>query len=171
MKLTIESPLTRLFAAIRRHRLPALALALSLACGAVLAYKLFASRPADTRETLAPRLCTPADTPCSVSLPSGGRIDFSIAPAPIQPLIPLQLSVRLTDIDTDQIGVVFQGVEMDMGNLQTELKGNGRHFTGQAMLPVCTTGAMRWSVTLHLTLMTPSTRRLSVPFHFDVPAR
>lgn len=171
MKLTIESPPPRLSSTLRRHRLPALALALSLACGAVLAYKLLASRSADASETPAPRLCTPADAPCSVSLPSGGRIDFSMAPAPIQPLKPLQLSVRLTDFDADQIGVVFQGVEMDMGSLPTQLTGNGRHFTGQAMLPVCTTGAMRWSATLHLTPTPPSTRRLSVPFHFDVPAR
>ena len=145
-----------------------LALALAVACCAVVAYKLVPPLLRERIETLPPLVCNPAAERCAAALPGGGSMAFSIAPAPILPLKPLQLEVILNGPTAEHVETSFQGVTMDMGYNRSILSGTGTRFTGQAMLPVCTTGAMRWSATVRITSRAGA---VAVPFHFDVAAR
>ena len=145
-----------------------LALTLAVACCAVVAYKLVPPLLRERIETLPPLVCNPAAERCIATLPSGGSMTFSIAPNPILPLKALQLEVILNGSTAERVEASFQGVTMDMGDNRSILSGTGTHFTGQAMLPVCTTGAMRWSATVRITSRAGA---VAVPFHFDVAAR
>lgn len=93
---------------------------------------------------------------------------FSVTPNPILPLKPLQLEVSLSGAIAERVEVSFQGVAMDMGDNRSRLVGVGERFTGQAMLPICTTGAMLWSATVQVTTRAGS---VAAPFHFEVAAR
>ena len=160
--------ISRCLTLISKHRLPALALLLALACVAVIAVKLTMPLPGDDTRTLPAQGCNPAADGCAAALPDGGRVTLSIAPNPVRPLIPLQLHARLEATQADRIEVVFTGVHMDMGAQRATLTGDGRQFSGQAMLPVCTTGAMTWAATVRLTRRDGT---VEIPFHIDVPAR
>ena len=149
-------------------KLPWLALGLILACVAVAGYKLAPSWRGSPVETLPARTCNPASEHCTAALPGGGTAIFSVSPAPIRPLQALQLEVSLADYSADRVEVDFTGVSMDMGTQRSLLAGTEGRLTGQAMLPVCTTGAMEWSATLRLTSKSGS---VAIPFHFKVPAR
>lgn len=117
--------------------------------------------------TLPAQICNPASERCTAALAGGGTATLSISPAPIRPLHPLQLEVTLTDYPVERAEVEFSGVSMDMGIQRGVLEGSGSRFTGQAMLPVCTTGAMTWAATLRLTGASGS---IAIPFHFEVAA-
>lgn len=149
-------------------RLPLLALLLALSCAGIFAYKQTRAKALHAGRILPVQTCQPERGPCTAQLPDGQRLEFSIAPTPVRPLQPLQLTVVLAQTTADRIEVEFQGVDMDMGRLRTELTGDHRQFNGQAMLPICTTGTMTWSATL--TLIRPAAT-LTIPFHFDVAAR
>lgn len=145
-----------------------LALALAIACCAVVAYKLVPTLLRERIETLPARPCNPATERCTAALPGGGNLTLSIAPNPILPLKPLQLEVALSGATAERVEVSFQGVTMDMGDNRSHLSGTGERFTGQAMLPICTTGTMVWSATVQVTTRAGS---VAVPFHFEVAAR
>jgi len=160
--------ISRFLTTLSRHRLPLLALLLALACVAVAAVKLAMPRPGDDERVLAAQNCDPAADSCTAGLPDGGRLTLSIAPNPVRPLVPLQVRVGLEATQADRIEVLFTGVQMDMGVQRSPLTGDGRQFDGQAMLPVCTTGAMTWAATVRLTRHSGT---LVLPFHFNVPAK
>ena len=159
-------PIT-LLALLSRHRLPALALLLALACVGVVAVKVALPR-AGSEQRLAAQRCDPAAEGCTAALPDGARLTLSIAPNPVRPLVPLLLHLDLEAMQADRAELVFTGVHMDMGEQRATLVGDGRQFSGQAMLPVCTTGAMTWAATVRLTRRNGT---LALPFHFNVPAK
>ncbi len=160
--------ISRFLTSLSRRRLPLLALLLALACVAVAAFKLTMPRPGDGERVLAAQNCDPAADGCAAALPDGGRVTLSITPNPVRPLVPLQIRVGLEATQADRVEVLFTGVQMDMGTQRAALAGDGRQFDGQAMLPVCTTGAMTWAATVRLTRRSGT---LALPFHFNVPAK
>ncbi len=93
---------------------------------------------------------------------------MNIAPHPIPLVKPLQVTVTLSGIDGDRVEVDFDGSEMKMGYNRPVLENSGGRFVGQTTLPVCITGAMKWTATV---LVTAENRRIAAPFHFDVGPR
>lgn len=102
---------------------------------------------------------------CGATLPGGGRIYLSIAPRPIPNLQPLDIEVRVADVEARKAAFDLAGATMSMGVNRVELApaGPGR-FIGTATLPVCVTGAMSWRATV---LLETNSQRISAPFHFD----
>lgn len=145
-----------------------LALLLALSCAGIFVYKQLHPKTSRAARILPVQTCHPERGPCRAQLPDGEALEFSISPTPVRPLQPLQLTVMLAKTGADRVEVEFQGVDMDMGRLRSELTGNRQQFDGQAMLPICTTGTMTWSATV--TVIRPSAT-LTIPFHLDVAAR
>lgn len=156
---------------MKTNRLVFAAFALTLAIIGVVGYKLWRNQYSAARQalqTLAAQRCDPAQRDCTAELPDGGRLEFAILPAPIRPLQPFRIEVALKNSGASQISVEFDGTQMSMGTHRIALQRQNDRFSGEAMLPVCTTGAMEWSATL---IVLQNSRTLAVPFHFDVAAR
>lgn len=66
-----------------------------------------------------------------------------------QPLVPTVVEVDWPESSSEQLFVSLQGYEMDMGQVVFKLdKNSGGRFSGQIILPVCTTEAMTWYGTI-----------------------
>lgn len=66
-----------------------------------------------------------------------------------QPLVPTLVEVDWPDARSDKLVVSMQGYEMDMGNVLFTLERTATgQFSGQIILPVCTTDAMTWYGTI-----------------------
>ncbi|RTZ18146.1 hypothetical protein EJ063_04990 [Vibrio aquaticus] len=66
-----------------------------------------------------------------------------------QPLVPTLVQVDWPDARSDKLVVSMQGYEMDMGNVLFTLERTATgQFSGQIILPVCTTDAMTWYGTI-----------------------
>lgn len=106
--------------------------------------------------------------PCKVLLPNGGYLVMTISPHPIPVLKPLSIEVELEGYEARTMQVDFSGVDMDMGFNRVTLSpsASGR-FSGQASLPVCITGGMRWRASL---VMEGQGGILTLPFLFDAGA-
>lgn len=103
---------------------------------------------------------------CVATLPDGGQIEFSIEPRPIPVLKALQLQATLRGSEVRKVDVDFAGSEMQMGYNRQPLErqdGSSQRFTGQAMLPVCSTGSMAWQATV---LVDTGKSVVAVPFPF-----
>lgn len=62
-----------------------------------------------------------------------------------QPLVPTQIDVTWPQSDSEYLLLSLQGYEMDMGTVVFKLdKTPQGGFSGQIILPVCTTDAMTW---------------------------
>ena len=109
--------------------------------------------------------CDVNQGPCKVILPNGGYLVMTIAPHPIPVLKPLSIEVELDGYEAQAMQIDFSGVDMDMGFNRVKLlpSAPGR-FSGQASLPVCITGAMRWRASL---VMEGQGGILTLPFVFD----
>ena len=82
---------------------------------------------------------------CSLNLPNGGRVSFSIEPRPIPLLQTIQLKVDVESIEASTITVDFQGTTMNMGLNRFGLKSTGAgSFQGTGALPVCIRNSMEW---------------------------
>lgn len=105
---------------------------------------------------------------CRVTLPSGGSLSFSLTPRPIPVITPLEVHVELEGANADRVSVDFAGVSMNMGfnrpGLEPVAGAAGRHFSGQATLPVCVTGRMTWQATV---LVESGAQRIAVPYRFE----
>jgi len=72
-------------------------------------------------------------------------LTIDITPRPIPVLKPFEVRATLEGRSADSIKLDFSGVNMDMGFNQVDLKKDENGvFIGRAILPVCTTGRMRW---------------------------
>lgn len=66
-----------------------------------------------------------------------------------QPLVPTVIEVDWPENSSEQLFVSLQGYEMDMGQVVFKLdKNSSGRFSGQILLPVCTTEAMTWYGTI-----------------------
>ncbi len=102
--------------------------------------------------------------PCNGIFADGGKVSFSISPAEIPVVRPLQFEVRLESLDVRDVEVDFQGVDMNMGYNRAKLKqvGEGR-FSGTGILPVCVRYAMEWEARV---LLQTDRGLLAAPFRF-----
>ena len=134
----------------------------------VVGYKLSLRQDQMADITLPVSTCSPELQACSVALPDGRQLDFSIEPRLIKALQPMHLKVAIEGAEVESVDVDFNGAEMDMGYNRTRLAKGQQGFSGQAMLPVCVTGTMIWTATV--LLGTPK-QRVAIPFHFSVTGR
>lgn len=82
---------------------------------------------------------------CSLNLPDGGNVRFSIEPRPIPLLETINLKVDVGSIDAKAVTVDFQGTTMNMGLNRFGLKSTGAgSFQGNGALPVCIRNSMEW---------------------------
>lgn len=151
-----------------KQRLLDIIIVLGVAILCVVGYRLSSQTHSKADVALPVMVCNPGQQACSTRLPGGGAIDFSIGPAPIRPLHPLNLKITLNDLKAEQVEVDFAGSEMNMGYNRSVLYGSGNIFTGQAILPVCISGSMDWVATI---LITAGNRQFAVPFLFKVAGR
>ncbi len=87
---------------------------------------------------------------CQIELGTG-RLLLEAGPLPMRSLSPLNLALSLNGIEAKRILADLQGADMYMGINQFELQYSpGSNWHGQTELAVCTTGSMRWQLTLEI---------------------
>ena len=102
--------------------------------------------------------------PCETPLAQGAVLRFAIEPRHIPLMQPLTLLVEVSGMQPEQVAVVTNGVEMDMGFNRVTLKENGSgHFRGTADLSYCTRYAMQWQSVVELRT---ASRLYRAPFQF-----
>lgn len=134
-----------------------------LAVVAVAGY-WFASRPDGVTRTLAAPDCKLNTAPCTAMLPGGGRLTLEAGTRPVPLVKPFTVRVRAEGVTLDAVMLEFTGADMDMGINRVEMRATPEGFVGEASLPVCVTGAMRWRATVQA--QTPQ-GRFAVPFDFS----
>lgn len=116
--------------------------------------------------------CNLQQAPCVATFSGNEKITFAITPTPIKPLVPLELLVKVENIQPQQVFVNFEGIDMYMGFYRPELakQNNAEHdltgnYQGSATLSVCTLDKMQWQATV--ILATPRGNYIA-PFTFTV---
>lgn len=109
--------------------------------------------------------CNLQQQACTVTLPSGGLVELSMAPRPIPMVKPFEVAVTTTGFSPARVEVDFTGIDMNMGYNRPQLsaRSDGR-FSGEATLPVCITGMMDWQATV---LIETGSERIAVPYRFS----
>jgi len=109
--------------------------------------------------------CSLSDGVCAVSLPDGGRLEFTLAPRPVPLLKPLNLELRIAGSSARAVEVDFTGVNLAMAFNRAHLSADGAgRYDGQASLPLCSSGRMKWNATVRLE---DGKRKIYVPFRFE----
>lgn len=110
-------------------------------------------------------LCNLQTDSCSVTLPSGGRIELTLGTKPVPMVKPFEVQVTASGFSPRRIEVDFAGIDMNMGLNRPELaaRGNGK-FAAEATLPVCISGYMDWQVTV---LVDTGAEQIAIPFRFS----
>lgn len=121
---------------------------------AAASYKMQLSKSQNIITQATPdRSCDLQTSVCSVSIPGGGEISFSIEPRPIPLVTRINLSVDIKSIQAKAVSVGFQGTSMNMGPNNVALKSKSlaedhssyhSSFQGTGMLPVCIRNSMEW---------------------------
>jgi hypothetical protein len=89
------------------------------------------------------------------------------APGSIPLVKPLQVDVHIDGLAADKVEIDFAGPSMNMGyNRQALVAGGQGRYRGEAMLPVCVSGAMTWQARL---LIDSRGQRIAVRFMVDAP--
>lgn len=110
------------------------------------------------------RDCDLRACPCQSQLPGGGSVSFAIKTPGIPLVKPLDLEVRLTDVEASKVEVDFVGIDMNMGFNRPKLSAVGDGvFSGTGMLPVCVRVAMEWEARV---LITTPRGLLVAPYRF-----
>lgn len=132
----------------------------------VIGYKLSPMLLPKADVTIRPDpVCNLQQQACAVTLPSGGKVELSMAPQPIPMVKPFEVAVATSGFSPSRVEVDFAGIDMNMGYNRPQLveRGDGR-FSGEATLPVCITGAMDWQATV---LIETGSERIAVPYRFS----
>ena len=110
-------------------------------------------------------LCNLQTDSCSVTLPSGGKIELTMGTKPVPMVKPFEVQVAASGFSPRRIEVDFAGIDMNMGLNRPELAahGNGK-FAAEATLPVCISGFMDWQVTV---LVDTGAEQIAIPFRFS----
>lgn len=109
--------------------------------------------------------CSLSRASCRAALPGGGSLEFTLGPRPTPPLKPLALDIRIIGSRARALEVDFTGVDVPMAFNRAHLAPQSEGaYSGQARLPVCTSGRMEWRATV---LLEDGTRRIYVPFRFE----
>ncbi|WP_306607511.1 hypothetical protein [Azonexus sp.] len=108
--------------------------------------------------------CNVQQQACSVALPGGGSLVFSVNTQPIPLVKPFEVKVEVRGSSAKNVAIDFAGVDMEMGFNRPQLaERSAGIFIGEATLPVCVTGHMTWQATV---LLETSDARIAVPFRF-----
>ena len=101
---------------------------------------------------------------CTVTLPTGGKVELSLGDRAIPLVKPFGVRVTTKGFSASRVEVDFAGVDMNMGYNRPQLaaQGEGR-YVGEATLPVCITGHMDWQATI---LIEAGSERIAVPYRF-----
>lgn len=139
--------------------------ALFLALAGVAAYKaLPLLKPELSGMAVLDAECDLRAAPCQSELPGGGRVSFAIRTPGIPLVKPLDLEVRLENLEASQVEVDFVGLDMNMGFNRPRLDEQGDGvFRGTGMLPVCVRVAMEWEARV---LITTPRGLMAAPFRF-----
>jgi len=93
--------------------------------------------------------CHVAQQSCRFNTPFG-EAHFSLLPQPPSSRAGISFELNLDGVQPDKVWVDLQGKEMYMGVNQTNLLRVNNRWSAPATLGVCTTGTMRWILTLIL---------------------
>ena len=150
-----------------------LTIVLAIAIVGVVAYKLSPLLLAEADLTINPVSdCDLNRQSCSVDLPGGGQVALAFSSSPIPVMQSFGIKAHVVDLGNEAVEAVeidFAGADMNMGfNRQPLIVSGDGKYTGEAMIPVCTTGRMRWQTTL---LIKTSRRQIAVPFLFEAPVK
>lgn len=140
---------------------------LGVVAACFVGYRLAPQLDPRTDSVLPMSSCNLNEHACTVVLPDGRVLGFSIEPRPIRTLDPLTLRASLTGEDIKRIEVDFAGSTMKMGYNRPRLTRLSEHdgrFAGQATLPVCVTGAMEWQATV---FVDTGKSVIAAPFRFS----
>lgn len=139
----------------------ALAAALALA---VLVRTLFLAPSGPTVLPL-DETCSLSREICSMRLPDGGTLEFSLGPRPVPILKPLKLEIRIANSTALPLEVDFTGVDVPMAfNRAYPASAADGAYTAQTMLPVCASGRMAWQASV---LLEKGDDRFLIPFRFE----
>ena len=122
--------------------------------------------PLPTLSLKADSLCDLRAGSCTTTLPTGGKVTFSINPLSIPLLQRLELQVMIEKIDAITVEVDLVGVGMDMGYNHTRLAAENtqpNHFKGNTTIPICIRNQMDWKAKV---LLKTKQGLISVPFRF-----
>lgn len=122
---------------------------LALLLAALLAAALFAQQRLEPDRARVQHTCDLQQGPCRVTL-AEGTLQLEASPRPLRSLTPIDLRVQLDGLQARQIQADLQGAEMYMGVNRFALQPAGDHWQGRTELAVCTTGTMRWQLTLEI---------------------
>ena len=111
----------------------------------------------------------PCDLHTGACLASRGnqQLQLRVTPGPLESLKPLDVEVRLQQLDAQQVMLDLQGVDMYMGLNQIHLVQDEERddiWRGTTELAVCTTGEMTWRASVFVD--TPE-HLYSTAFDFD----
>ena len=138
---------------------------LLLGIAAVVGYKLdSATQKSVAQLAISNPDCELRDGPCHAELPSGGSIEFEIAPHSIPLMKPLSLRVSVRDVDITAAEIDFVGIGMNMGYNRPQLKQvSNNRFEGSTTLPICILQRMHWEARL---LLETDKGTVMAPFRF-----
>ena len=147
-----------------------LAIVLAIAVLVAVGYKFSPLLLAKSDLTVTPPAdCDLNQRACVVSLPEGGKLELGFSAQPVPVMKSFQIAAAISGIEADAVEIDFAGADMNMGYNRKTLTASpdapGR-FVGDALIPVCTTGRMRWQATL---LIQTRRQRIAVPFLFEAP--
>lgn len=109
--------------------------------------------------------CSLSRETCSVRLPDGGVLKFSLGPRPVALLKPLTLEIGISNSTARPLEVDFNGVDVPMAyNRAYPAPMTDGVYTAQTTLPFCASGHMVWQAAV---LLEKGDGRLLVPFRFE----
>ena len=109
--------------------------------------------------------CSLSRETCSVHLPDGGTLKFTLGPRPVPMLQTLTLEIRIEGSNIRLAEVDFSGVDVPMAfNRAYPAPATDGVYTAQTMLPLCASGRMVWQASV---LLEKGDDRLLVPFRFE----
>lgn len=109
--------------------------------------------------------CSLSSATCTMSLPDGGRIEFTLGPRPVALLSPLELEIRVSGSKARALEVYFTGMNAPMAfNRAYLVSSKDGVYGAKTGLPVCATGRMVWQATV---LLEGSDRQILAPFRFE----
>ncbi|GHT95716.1 hypothetical protein AGMMS49545_19150 [Betaproteobacteria bacterium] len=148
---------------VRRMALAALTLCALLLAGYVFSPRWQHKAVGDV--TLPRSACDLNRAACHITLPDGTTLIAEITPRPIAVMRPLIVRLNWQDGEADSVALDIVGLDMEMGMNHNILQKIGAgQYLGQATLPVCVTGAMRWRAEF---VLDSGEGRVIVPFEFS----
>ncbi len=155
---------------MKPHQLAVLALLLVAVVGG-LAYR-FVDPGTSTLQLPVVEGCSLHLQPCTSELPGGGSLTFEISPRNAIATDVLELDARFEGFEPTAVGIRFEGVNMDMGQLEylthdlvrQQSMDDSIIFAGKGGVFACSVGVMHWLVQVRVS---DGDTLYVVPFRFQ----